>query len=351
MTLVQKTFDSQASGTAATTSNTGASSVNALSGGTVTFDSGVAARGSTCGLKMAATGSSSAADIRYTIPANSKYATTLVVTSSNASPSASITLLTLWASGSRALTVFLSTAGKFGIIDGAGVGVSPVMSAITAGARYRLGLVVDNSGGTSAGKVTFNVYTETGTTALGSTSVTNMNLLASPIDQLRLGATLWPTEGASTGFDDVQWDDGATTEIDGISAASASIRPAATSANPGAWVTDSGATTGLAAAVADESDATYVTSPSNPVNASVTFSFNVPLASGSITVKTRGASDLSSPVVSRLVELLQGSSVMSSQTYTLSTTVTDHSWTLSSTEMASITDRSNLFVRVTDTAA
>lgn len=212
MTLVQHTYDDQPSGTVATTTNTGGSAVNALSGGAVTFASSMAARGTQCGIKMVATGAGSAADLRYAIPANAKCALTAVVTIPAATPTASAPLFYLWAGGARAVSVTCSTANKIVLTDSATAVISPNV-ALTPGTRYRIGLVIDNSGGTAAGKATLNVYTETGTTPLATASTTTLNFTATPFDQLRLGATAWPAEGATIGFDDVQRDDGQTVEI------------------------------------------------------------------------------------------------------------------------------------------
>lgn len=226
MTLVQKTFDDQPSGTVAAPTNTGASSINTLSGGSVTYDSGMAARGTQCGLKMVATGSGSAADIRYAVPSNSQYAVTFVQTMPAVTPSGDVRLFQADADTARAFALIYSSTNQLKILDSVN-GSSTVTTTLTPGARYRVGVVCDNTGGTAAGKITVNVYTETGTTPLGTASSTTANLSTGGFITLRCGATAFPSEGATIGVDDLQWNDGATTEISGFAAQTALHTPVA----------------------------------------------------------------------------------------------------------------------------
>ena len=101
-------------------------------------------------------------------------------------------------------------------------------------------------------------------------------------------------------------------------------------------------------ALADELDTTYVTSPDNPAGATGTIDFPT-LAAGPITVKVRHRASAASPTVSRLYEVLQGGTSIASRTVTLPSSWTDYSFTLTAGELALVTDRSALHVRLTDT--
>lgn len=128
------------------------------------------------------------------------------------------------------------------------------------------------------------------------------------------------------------------------------VRPNAVVSNAGAF-TILGAAGSLEAAVADESDTTGAQSPDGPSGATITFSLP-PIVSGPITVKTRNRANVAAPTISRLIELLQGSTVIASDTVNpLPTAATDHSFTTDAGQTAAITDRNALRVRITDTQA
>jgi len=217
MTLVQKTFDTQTSGTAATTANTGASSINALSGGTVTFASSVAARGTACGIKTTFTGTSSAADIRFALTPAQKYALEWEWTAPAALPTVDFAFFDLRTSV-HALYIQYRTTGAFRIQDANTTGLD-LSGTFSPNTRYRFALLVDNTGGAGASHISLNVYTETGTTPIGSYSSNTANISTGNYVEARFGLTSSPAGAISYGFDDIQWDDGRTTEIGPITSA------------------------------------------------------------------------------------------------------------------------------------
>ena len=94
------------------------------------------------------------------------------------------------------------------------------------------------------------------------------------------------------------------------------------------------------AALADSNDATYAETGDNPAGS--TFTVALPaLDAGDITVRTRNSATAASPAITRTIALLQGSTVAASRTVTLSTTVTEHSFTLTTEELALVTDFMN----------
>lgn len=126
-------------------------------------------------------------------------------------------------------------------------------------------------------------------------------------------------------------------------------RPQTLVTNPGVF-TNVGGAASIPAALADESDTTYAESPDNPAGASFTVDF-APLGSGPITIATRDVASSATPAITRLVELLEGSTVRASFSYALTTSAANHNYTLTTPENAAIVDRNALRLRFTDTAA
>lgn len=127
-----------------------------------------------------------------------------------------------------------------------------------------------------------------------------------------------------------------------------SARPTSVITNTGPWTNEGGAGS-IEAALADGSDTTYAETPTNPAGAILNVETE-PLGLGPVTVKTRDKCDTASPAITRTVELLQGATVIATGTpFVLTTSWVDHEFTTDTGETATITDRSALRVRVTDT--
>jgi hypothetical protein len=125
------------------------------------------------------------------------------------------------------------------------------------------------------------------------------------------------------------------------------VYPASTVSNTG-W-TAVGAGT-VHAALADSSDATYVETGDNPAGSVFTVGLNE-LGDGDITVRTRNVATASAPAITRQITLMQGSTVIASRDVVLTTVIAPHAFTLTTEELALVTDRSALRVRITDTAS
>lgn len=100
--------------------------------------------------------------------------------------------------------------------------------------------------------------------------------------------------------------------------------------------------------LADELDTTYAQSPATPSSASLTVAFD-PITTGQVTVKTRNVASVSSPVITRTIDLMQGATVIATRTIIVTMIPQDHSFTTTATETGNITDRTALRVRHTDT--
>lgn len=147
-------------------------------------------------------------------------------------------------------------------------------------------------------------------------------------------------------YDDIALatDDDATTLLGPVLPAPVSTaRPYIVTDNAGGFIARGGA--GLVAAVSDDVDETFVESPGANAGESITYALP-PLTAGALRIVARAA--LGSAVTTMRVELLQGAStVIAERTFELTGAATDFELACTSTELASITDRSKLRVRVT----
>lgn len=126
------------------------------------------------------------------------------------------------------------------------------------------------------------------------------------------------------------------------------VYPTSTVSNTGWTAVGAGS---IHAALADSDDATYAETGDNPAGSTFTVALDE-LGTGDITVRTRNVATAASPVISREIALLQTSTVIATRTITLPyPTVAQHTFTLTSGELATVTNRAALRVRITDTAA
>ncbi|MGJ4843903.1 hypothetical protein [Leifsonia sp. Le1] len=215
MTLRQILFDGQTNGATATSALlTGNTGYSVTSPSTATFSTADGLRSST-GLRVNV--STATAIIRYDLTAdNDTAAFSLVFTMPTGAPSAFANFFSVRTAAGRAASLGISTNGKLFVTDGAASGgtvtyVTPTAGTLTYGGQYRIELRLHGNS-TTAGTISAAVYDPTGTTAISTmTPVTNANLLTGSLHQIEIGNS-GPT-AISFGIDDIQMDDGRTTEI------------------------------------------------------------------------------------------------------------------------------------------
>lgn len=160
----------------------------------------------------------------------------------------------------------------------------------------------------------------------------------------------WATQGIHV-YEIVATDNGGATSAAAtitVVVTDTSARSVSVAANVGPW-TNVGGAASIEAALADESSTTMAQGPDNPSGAALTVTHD-PVGAGLVTVLTKDKATGASPVVTRTVALMQGSTVIATGVpFVLTTSAVDHSFTTTSTEAATITDRSALRIRVTDT--
>lgn len=147
-------------------------------------------------------------------------------------------------------------------------------------------------------------------------------------------------------------DDGAQSEagLHTVYVRDITARPADMVSNAGGFTNEGGAASHVAA-LADESDTTYIASPEPPSTSVVEFRMT-PLSPGNVSVRTRNKASAASPAISRNIQLRQGATVIAEATINpLPTAATDHEFTTTPEQTAAITDRTALRVRITDTLA
>lgn len=166
-----------------------------------------------------------------------------------------------------------------------------------------------------------------------------------------VAADIFANRGTTVDLDDVRLDDGSISYL----GPALSTKPAAATVRPWDLVENAGAytsigTTDHVTAVADNSDSTYVQSVSSPVNTPIMFALE-PMTLGPITVTVRHNATSASPVITRTIRLYQGSTLIAQRAVTLPTTITDYSFTTTTSETNQMNwPRNNLYVEIRDSA-
>lgn len=208
---------------------------------------------------------------------------------------------------------------------------------------YRIEVLADVVA--STGKV--RVYQGNGLTLLASLSQEAMNLGSAHIET----ADIFGNRSMTTDIDDVRLNDGSTSWL---GPARPTLEPSST-VRPWDMVDNSGGystvgTSNFTTAVADDSDTTYVESINSPVNTPIMFALN-PLTLGPVTVNLRHSATSASPVITRTIRLLQGSTLIAQRATTLPTSITSYSFTTTNSETNLLEwPRDNLYLEIRDSA-
>lgn len=217
MTLKQILWDGQTDGTTASSGLlTGNESFGVTAPSTMQFSTSDGMR-STSGLHLniSATG---ADFVRYAMTAdNAQAAYSFVFRTPATNPSGFAPILNFRSTGGRAMNVGVASNGRFYVNDSANtttyVSAASGGGAITGNTKYRCELrLVGNT--TTAGKIDCSLYLPTDTTPLVTlTTITNANLRAELLHGVEVGNNAGAPVAIDFGIDDLQMDDGRTTEI------------------------------------------------------------------------------------------------------------------------------------------
>lgn len=217
MALQQYGLDTGGEGVGLTNGNSG-STANSLTGGsTITYAAEMAAHGG-FGAKVDVKAASQALR-RWGFAggvAATNWAASIVFDLPAASPGNALTLMKFaTAADVVRLSVILNAAGDLVIADTALAHQETVVTGLTWGAKYRISIVA-TGGSATASSVQVKVYsgTTSWTTQVGSTfSASTWNLGTDQVNRVDIGATVNSAAATIFGFDDIQLDDGRTTEI------------------------------------------------------------------------------------------------------------------------------------------
>lgn len=210
---------------------------------------------------------------------------------------------------------------------------------------YRAEILVDNSGGTTLGTCTLNVYAGDEATAVAnlSTTLTAQNFGGNNVETVVVGRYGTNSATYTLYLDDVAIADSSTTLLGPSSGTP--VYPDATHSNAGSWTAVGGAT--LHAVLADGSDSTYCESTDNPQTPNKFRVHLQTLSAGGIKVTLRLSTSSSTPGASVNVTLYEGTTSRATWTHSgITTTVANYIHDLSAAELATISDRSNLYLEI-----
>lgn len=244
---------------------------------------------------------------------------------------------TAGATGTRTATWGVASSNALGVlveVNPAG-STPPVVDAgadatITAGTAFSRTATATDADGTIASRLWTQISGPTVTLSGSTTATVSFTPAEAGVIVLRHTAT---DNSGTTAFDDVA-----------VYVTDTTSRPSGTVSNPGNFVPVGGSET-LHAALADESDSTYIESPEDTTGAAWTGTIT-PLASGAVTVTVRAKSS-TTPAYGMTTELLQGNTVIATWADTTTTSWADYAHTTTNAEAAAISDYSDLRVRIT----
>jgi hypothetical protein len=258
-------------------------------------------------------------------------------------PTAATMIMQLRNSAGQACALNITTGRMLQMTNGLGAGIWTATTAMAVDTWYRVELAVQAGTTTSNGTVNLSFYTLDSTTEIQNFTASNANLGTTNLSDVRWGKV------SSTGtweifFDSLKIDSSSTTFLGPHVTSVASVRPGAVVSNPGVW-TNIGGAASLNAALADESNTTYIASPANPSAAAITFSMDGTLNTGPVTVKIKA--DIDASVAATVdVSLMQGTTVIATRTYSVTTSIQDFQFTTTTAETSAITNRSDLRIRL-----
>lgn len=220
MTYKAYLFEGAAAGTPATTALTGASVVN-TAGGTQTFTAAAAAHGS-CGLEFVTTATAQYNISRFLAnAANDQMAFSGVFSylgagTGNAFTATAVIGLLINASAGLMIQFRVNSANQMAVSDLTPTTLGAALPTLTPGTKYRVEVV----GKQSTGAATVNLYLAAGTTPLATwTKASGGNFGSSAFAGAELGMNS-ANQAGTVRWDDVQFNDGATTEIGAYNPAS-----------------------------------------------------------------------------------------------------------------------------------
>lgn len=235
MTLVQYLFETGPQDTALSNGNSGSSASSIGTGSSAVFDAAMKAHGN-FGARFI-NGAAANCYRRYPLAAaNTVWQFSGVLTTPASAPATNLIVASACnTGGSGRVQLTIDTSFRL-CVQQVGGTVTPITSALTAGTKYRVTLVV-TGGSTTASSVTAKVYSGSGgawTTQVGSTyTSTTFNAGTDAVVGVDLGIGNTMAASYTVGWDDIQVNDGAGSEIgDIVTALATPVVTLGTTTNP-----------------------------------------------------------------------------------------------------------------------
>lgn len=262
-------------------------------------------------------------------------------------PTTTQQLVVPWSTTQFVGSLTMGVDGKLNVVQRTGTNLYTTGVALAINTWYRIEMSFEVGTTTTDGVVRFAVFAGDSSTPLE----TQYTSTTADLGTTSIVAWYWgklENAGVWSGFyDSIEVNTDTSALLGPYISSAAIIRPSTVVSNPGVW-TNVGGASSLAAAQADETDATYGETPGSPANAQITFGMNARLASGTPNVTVRLSASSATPATYADVALMQGTTVVATRQFgPLPTTPTDYSFILTGAETANVTDRGDLRVRVT----
>ncbi len=344
MTQYTHTAEGGTDGAAVTVGNSGGGSgdpfglVQIAGAGSVTYSSVGKAHGN---LGYRLTGTGAAADRVYvrTVITSTSQASVRLYFTLNTLPSKAQNLFVLTDGTSQLMGVGLLAGNTMRVIDAAGASLGTYATVLSTNTLYRLEFSWKKGTSTTDGQIAAKVFLGDATTEVFSYAATNVNAGTVNAQHLNNGVTTGSAIIDMT-LDTILVDDAQQTFLGpNVVAPTAAVVPAAVVSGTG-WTAVGGSD--IPTALADGLDSSYALSPDTPVNSTLIVQSAGNLTSGNVVVTPRMSKRDTSTVATAKVTLLNsaGTAVAAEQTYTLTTSPTTYTYSLTSAENTALTSRS-----------
>lgn len=353
MTVFQQSYEgtngSAITITSAPSGDTNFAAVTTAAGGAQTFDNTRAAHG-TLSRKIVGSTSGGVFGSWNTGTKTIRWRKSIYLPTATANIATDVWLMAFYVTGTKIFELHITGARKFRYTDIGGSATQfSSANAIAMDTWIRVEVEAQIGSGSADGTVRFAYFAGDSTTPIETESlITNRNLGGTAPTNVTDGQSNQPTVAYTWWEDDLIVDSGGTGFIGPVAVVSSTIYPTSVQDNTGVW-TNQGGAADIPTAMSDGSNATYIQSVDTPTTANtITMKLGGTLDLGAVQVTFTADTD-STTTRKAKIQLLQGTSTVISQTADqtmVQNTPTDFNLTLTGPENASITDRSNLYVRL-----
>ncbi len=266
-------------------------------------------------------------------------------------PAADTHLIYVQTTGSRKASAHINGAGRLRISDASGTsGIWTSAAALLPDTWYRIELVAVSGATTSTGTIKAAYYLGDSLTPVETAYVNTTANVDAGVTFTDLYLGQYSATAYQLALDSLSWDT-STTDFLGRYTPDPmpSVSPMSIPDMAG-WSVVGGAGVNAVAALGDESDATYIVSPGLGANEQLLTRIPA-IGNGTIYASFRCELPAGSTATQIKAEILEGATVRATRTYTLTGAWADYTMTLTSGEQAAVTNRADLWLRLTGNPA